>query len=235
MSPAPFRRHRALALLATHWPALQGGEPLELASLAAILGAVEPGLQVVRQTPAHRSYEAAVAAGEVPTRVGSWHDVFNVLAFASFPTAKLALHRRVLALQHERRARQALAGSRANDRGREEDALALLDECALVIAGRPDAIAAYEAAELGPLDALDSVVHAMGVRARVLGHALHEHLVLERPPISTTRVTVALAGEFSWARVDAALAERIAAGGFPQPQRAARLPWPDARIDAWLD
>lgn len=234
--PGPFRRHRALALLAERWPALADDEPLELAGLDEILAAVEPTLRVVRQHPKGPSYEEAVAQGEVPTRAGSWHDVFNVLAFAAFPRAKQALHRRMHALQQARRAARE-PGSRGNDRSREEDALALLDECSLIVIGDASAIAAYERAEhdsLASLDRLDHIVRTMGVRARVLGHALHEHLVHDRPTIHVLRVTLALPHP-SWALADARLAERIAAGGFPAPTRDGRLPWPDPRIDAWLE
>lgn len=235
---SPFHRHRALALLAERWPALARDTPLELAALDSILAAAVPSLRVVRQQPKGPAYEVAVAQGEVPTRAGSWHDVFNVLAFACFPHAKQALHARMLALQHARRSARE-PGSRHNDRSREEDALALLDECSLIVIGTPAAIAAYEAAEhdtLAPagLDQLDHVVRTHALRARVLGHALHEHLVHERPPIHVLRVTLPLPDP-TWPAADTLLAERIASGGFPAPTRSGRLPWPDARLDAWLD
>ncbi|MFV8755722.1 DUF3025 domain-containing protein [Nannocystaceae bacterium ST9] len=210
-------------------------EPLAPERLDALLASATSTWRVVRQAQGQRGYEAAVLAGEIPTRAGSWHDVFNVLAFARFPASKQALHRRVGELQVARRERARAAGSRANDRSREEDALALIDECAVVLAGSPDALATYERVQAEPLAAIDRVIRERGIRVRVLGHALHEHLVLERPPISTTLVTVGVEGEFEWSRVDAALAGRIAEGGFPIPQRAARLPWPDPRVDAWLE
>jgi hypothetical protein len=237
--PTAFHRHRALALLAERWPALAAAAPLELDVLAAHLAAAVPTLRVVRQQPKGPAYEVAVAQGEVPTRAGSWHDVFNVLAFAGFPHAKQALHARMLALQHARRSARE-PGTRHNDRSREEDALALLDECSLIVIGSAAGIAAYEAAEPDALDdptaldRLDQIVHAHDLRARVLGHALHEHLVHARPPIHVLRITLALP-EPRWPLADLALAERIAGGGFPAPPRKGRLPWPDARIDRWLE
>jgi hypothetical protein len=236
--PTAFHRHRALAVLAERWPALATDAPLELDALDALLAAVDPTLRVVRQQPKGPAYEVAVAQGEVPTRAGSWHDVFNVVAFASFPHAKRALHARMLALQHARRSARE-PGTRHNDRSREEDALALLDECSLIVIGSEAGIAAYEAAEpdtLGPdtLDHLDHIVHTHALRARVLGHALHEHLVHARPPIHILRITLALPDP-RWPLADLALAARITAGCFPAPPRKGRLPWPDARIDRWLD
>lgn len=59
-----------------------------------------------------------VEGGVVPTRVGSWHDFLNALVWATFPQAKLALHRR----QH------AIVVPSAPRRTTEGDALAMLDE-----------------------------------------------------------------------------------------------------------
>ncbi len=229
-----WHRHRSLALLAAVWPELASEQPPARERLAELLERASPGWRVI-EPPQKCAYEALVASGQIPTRAGSWHDVFNVVAFAQFPTAKRALHGRVGALQVARRSLAAARGSRANDRGREEDALALIDECSVVLAGSSEAIAAYEQVQAGPIERIDEVIRASGIRARVLGHALLEHLVLERPAISTTVVTVGLSGSFDWAAVDEALAERIASGGFPVPQRAARLTWPDPLVDAWLE
>lgn len=230
-----WQRQRALAVLADVWPELGSGEQPSRELLGELLGRVTSTWQLVRPSPAHTNYEQAVAAGSIPTREGSWHDVFNVLAFARFPLTKQALHGRVGELQVARRERARAQGSRANDRSREEDALAIIDECSLVLAGSPEAIAAYEQVQAGPLETIDRVIRSEGIGVRVLGHALHEHLVLERAAISTTVVTVTIAGPLDWSRADAALALRIARGDFPAPQREPRLPWADPLVEAWLD
>jgi hypothetical protein len=172
-----------------------------------------------------------VSEGAVPTREGSWHDVFNVLAFIGFPRAKLALHRRVLEL---RRARAA-AGAPAGVRSREEDALALLDEGSLVIAGPPAAIAALdEARRDGSLTGIDAVVRGHGLVAWVLGHALLEHLVLDRAPIGAGLLTLPLREPPTLAAIDHALAEQISGGGFPVPRTSPTVPWPDPTVDGWI-
>jgi len=187
--------------------------------------------RLVAPAEAPAGYEPAVAEGAVPTREGSWHDVFNVLAFIAFPRAKLALHRRVLALRTTR----AAAGAPAGVRSREEDALALLDEGSLVIAGPPAAIAALdEARRGGSLPRIDRVIRAHGLVAWVLGHALLEHLVLERAPIGAGILTMPLAEPPTLAAVDRTLAERISAGDFPVPCTSPTLPWPDPTVDGWL-
>lgn len=230
VDPSPWRRHRALRLLARAWPELAAGQPPSRATLAGWLAGAGP-LRAIAPAEAPDGYELAVLEGAVPTREGSWHDVFNVLAFIAFPRAKPALHRRVLALQRARKA----AGAPAGVRSREEDALALLDEGSLVIAGAPAAIAALdEARSEGSLPRIDEVVRAQGLMVRVLGHALHEHLVLDRP-IRAGVVTLALHEPPTPATVDHALAERISCGGFPTPCIWPTLPWPDPWVDAWID
>jgi hypothetical protein len=228
---SPWHRHRALRVLAEAWPELAAASPPSRATLARRVALTGSRLRLVAPAEAPAGYELAVSEGAVPTREGSWHDVFNVLAFVAFPRAKLALHRRVLALQRAR----AAAGEPAGVRSREEDALALLDEGSLVIAGPSEAIAALdEARREGPLPRIDAVMRAHGLVARVLGHALLEHLVLERAPIGAGVLTLPLHEPPTLPAVDRALAGRISAGGFPVPCTSPTLPWPDPRVDAWL-
>jgi hypothetical protein len=222
-----WRRHRALSLLVEAWPEIEGEEPPARAVLEALLERANAGWTLASQAEAVEGYEAAVVQGRIPTREHSWHDVFNILAFVTFPHAKAALHRRCLELRRERDGK--------SPRSREEDALALIDETSLVVAGTAEAIAAFEHARPGRVIAeLDHVIRGQGIRTFVLGHALLEHLVLERPPVGAGVVTVALAGAASLEQVDRALAERIAAGGFPRPQMSPTLPWPDPVVESWL-
>jgi Protein of unknown function (DUF3025) len=235
VDPSPWHHHRALGVLARAWPELDAEAPPSRATLARWLAQAGSDALVVAPADAPEGYEPAVVRGEIPTREGSWHDVFNVLAFIAFPRAKPALHHRALALQRARKA----AGGPAGVRSREEDALALIDEGALVFAGSPEAIAALETARrAGPAVAvggIDEVIRTHGVVVRVLGHALLEHLVLGRPPIGAGVLPLALAEPPTNTAIDRALAERIAAGGFPTPCLSPNVPWPDPRVDAWLD
>jgi hypothetical protein len=230
---SPWRRHRALRVLAHAWPELAAASPPSRAVLARWLAHTggAPLLRLVAPAEAPTGYEPAVSEGAVPTREGSWHDVFNVLAFVAFPRAKLALHRRVLALRLARTA----AGAPAGVRSREEDALALLDEGSLVIAGPPESIAALDQARHeGSLPRIDAVMRAHGLVAWVLGHALLEHLVLERAPIGAGLLTLPLREPPTPAALDRVLAERISAGGFPVPCTSPTVPWPDPTVDGWI-
>lgn len=231
MDRSPWRRHRALRVLAREWPELAVASPPPRPTMSRWLAQAGSTLRLVAPAEAPAGYEPAVSEGAVPTREGSWHDAFNVLAFIAFPRAKLALHRRVLTLQRAR----AAAGAPAGVRSREEDALALLDEGSLVIAGPPAAIAALdEARHEGSLPGLDAVMRTHGLVVRVLGHALLEHLVLERRPIGAGVLTLPLLEPPTLAAIDRALDERISVGGFPMPCTSPTLPWPDPTVDGWI-
>lgn len=225
MSSSPWRRHRALAILIETWPELDGDQPPTRAVLAGIVERAGLGWTLVEQ--AVGGYEAAVVDGRIPTRERSWHDTFNVLAFVGFPRAKAALHRRCLELQRARVGKPP--------RSREEDALTLIDETSLVFAGTAEAIAALQQArEDRVLAKIDRVVRAHGIRVFVLGHALLEHLALDRPPIGAGVLAITIEGPVDRPQLDRALAERITTGGFPRPQLSPTLPWPDPIVDSWL-
>jgi hypothetical protein len=70
-----------------------------------------------------RYYELHIAGtGEVETRPRNWHDLFNALAWITYPRAKAAINAQHVALLAER------GESEARHRGPERDALTLFDE-----------------------------------------------------------------------------------------------------------
>jgi hypothetical protein len=81
-------------------------------------------------------YDARIVNDRVvPTRPRMWHDFLNALVWATFPEAKLALHRR----QHAAIEKWIPPGATQlpNARTREQDALALIDEGGvLLVAGQ---------------------------------------------------------------------------------------------------
>lgn len=173
-------------------------------------------------------YEGKVAElHEVPTRLDDWHDLFNALAFISFPRAKWALHNRQFVRMRERISptTRRLPGART----REQDALSLLDEGGLVVAVPEamfgDAPSDFDAFERWMLD-----LHRAGTAQAVpFGHALFEHLVLGRddmagtvvllPVPSMPRSAVELRG-----MLDSLLAERLSCPSeFMEPSRARGL------------
>ncbi len=129
-----------------------------------------------------------VERGEVPTRRDDWHDLFNALAFFTFPRAKYALHARQYALLRARL--KPDAWRLPNARTREQDALVLFDEGGLCVAVAPAAVelvaAGVAASDEGALRA--AILRGMA-QVVPFGHALYEHLAAGLPcPLGTAHV-----------------------------------------------
>jgi hypothetical protein len=230
IDPRVWHRHPALAIVARCFPSCAKTTPPTRAQLQTLSDRSGHGWRLVEAIEVTGSYETAVADGRIPVRDGSWHDVFNVLSFARFPRAKMALHARVLALQEQRQG----AGTRV--RSREEDALTLLDEAVIVIGGRERGVRRLnEARAANELDAIEACMRDEGLVVTVFGHALLEHLVYERPPIGAgvLPLVVAEAALLGLASVDVQLADAIREGRFERPMFGPSLPWPDERVQTW--
>ena len=76
-----------------------------------------------------RHYEMRIAqSGEVETRLASWHDLFNALAWATWPRTKARINAQHAAMLEEGGAAEALR------RSPERDALTLFDEGGVIVA-----------------------------------------------------------------------------------------------------
>ena len=124
-----------------------------------------------------RDYEAGIlASGCVPSRPDNLHDLFNALVWLRFPAFKAALNVRHVAAMH---------GEAGTERGRQRDALTVLDESGVWVlsteAGFLDMLARRE---WEPLfwDRRDAVERAM--RFVVVGHALLEKVLAPYPAIT---------------------------------------------------
>lgn len=147
-------------------------------------------------------YDARIATrAEVPTRERDWHDLFNVLCFATFPLVKHALHARQYAAL--RRRVEPGAATLPGSRTREQDALTLFDEGGVIVAASPRWAAQLVAAGdgLGAALALAPVDAELAVIA--VGHALYEHLVEGLMMPGARAMVCALEG--TWPRDDAAV------------------------------
>ncbi|MBK7399182.1 MAG: DUF3025 domain-containing protein [Myxococcales bacterium] len=127
--------------------------------------------------------ERIYAKGEVPSRSRTWHDFFNMLVWRSFPALKRAInHRQRVALQaHVEPGVPKLPSART----REMDSLAMLDEGGLLLvtrAGAPDLDAAIDE---GDAATVGEAVRRGDARALLIGHAIHEHLVLRTDLVRT--------------------------------------------------
>lgn len=133
-----------------------------------------------------RDYEVAIyREGRVPTRPGSWHDLFNALAWLTFPRAKATLNR----LHYE-------ATVRAPDRrvrGTARDVLTLFDEGGVIVASADatlgSLLAAFEWKRLF-WSRRDEVRAAM--RFLVFGHAIHEQALAPYKGVTAKALVVPL-------------------------------------------
>jgi hypothetical protein len=122
-------------------------------------------------------YDARITlAREVPTRERDWHDVLNMLCFATFPHSKLALHARQYTVLTERLDEHTTR--LPNRRTPEQDTLTLLDEGGVIVAVSGEAALQLQAADPQARETLAGQLHEQRA-ARVIpfGHALYEHLV----------------------------------------------------------
>lgn len=136
------------------------------------------------------SYDGRVVLlGEVPCLVESYHDFFNVLAWAAFPRSKRALHARQL-----RAFEGVLAAGPSrlpNRRTREQDALTLFDEGGAVIAAAAEPF-----------------------RVVLFGHGLMDHIGFRPTPVGSAAFELStgdgtLRGRQLFDAVDRALSKRL--------------------------
>lgn len=160
---APFSR----LLEAAQWPSIE--------ALNAVLPLSEK--QLVEQDAAlladGRHYEQRIAeTGQIATRACNWHDLFNALVWARYPSIKRALNSRQC--QHIQQ-----VGPQA--RNRAQAALTQFDESGVIVRVRdPHLLAAWDAHDWQALfvqGAGQWVSGEIGVAA-VIGHALMEQALL---------------------------------------------------------
>jgi len=155
-----------------------GGGPLQFVPQEAKMG--EP-------------YEKRVFVyGNVLTRNGNWHDLFNALVWISFPKTKAAINR------HHFREMQARKSGEA--RGPVRDVLTLFDESGVVIASSDaslsELITGFQWKNLF-WNRREDVVR--GMRFHLFGHALYEKALDPYKGVTGKSVIVDVsAAEFEW-------------------------------------
>ena len=177
------------ALLARHSPRLsvQSGQPLRFV-------AQEPGRLGFESQYEPRCY----LTGEVQTRLGNWHDLFNAMAWLTFPKAKAAINaRHYLALKNADQA----SGSQ---RGRVRDMATLLDESGVIVVCADAALAelmrSFQWKELF-WQHREQVRSAMGFY--LFGHGLYEKALQPYVGMTGQGLILLVPTEFfSWALAD---------------------------------
>ena len=201
-------------LPAGRWPSLDdlnslaGDIRTERGNALRFVRAAGPGDRTRR-----RYYELHIdETGEVETRPGNWHDLFNALAWISFPRAKARINAQHVAIFEARGAGEALRRSPARD------ALTLFDEGGVVVASSDAAFFrmiedfAWKALFWEQREALRRHVCFMA-----FGHSLHEKALAPHLGMVAKAVFVPVEASFhaapqagQVAHLDAALAAHFA-------------------------
>ena len=193
-----------------------------------------------------RYYELRIAeTGEVETRVENWHDLFNALAWITYPKAKAAIN-----AQHAAMLREG-GEAEARRRSPERDALTLFDEGGVAVASTsPELMRLIVDFEWKQLFWSRRAELAAKMRFVGFGHAMYEQAL--EPYIGMVAKTVFVpVGELFFmlplesqvAQVDALLAAHFAnRARFQSPKMMAPMPvlgvpgWhPDTDREAYYD
>jgi hypothetical protein len=174
-------------------------------------------LRFVAQATGKLSFEAqyeprCYLKGEVQTRAGNWHDLFNALVWLAFPQSKAAINtRHYLAMTSG-----ADAGG-SSQRGRARDLLTLLDESGVIVpCADPELAQMLRDFRWKDLFWRERARLHTGMDFYIYGHGLHEKAL--RPYIGMTGQGLILTvehGFFGWplarrlAHLDSMLAEYL--------------------------
>jgi hypothetical protein len=152
-------------------------EAADLDALAAQHGVLSGGGAPLRfvdaEVSARRDFDSRYEVriyreGAVPTRRANWHDLFNALAWISFPRTKAALNRRhFLEMQ---------AGDGGRPRTRARDVLTLFDESGIVVVCADPALARL----LREFRWKDLFWTGRGAVNRAMGFFIFGHAILEK-------------------------------------------------------
>jgi hypothetical protein len=193
-----------------------GGRPVRFVAPGSPREAGRPG------------YEQRIAgSGEVETRPGNWHDLFNALAWLAYPRAKAAINAQHAAL--------LAAGGEAETRRRspERDALTLFDEGGVAVASQSASLLRLIVDhEWKTLFWTRREELAAKVRFLAFGHSLFEKaldpftgIVAKTVFLPVDELFPVLPPEAQVARVDELLAAHFASRTrFPAPRAMAPIP-----------
>ena len=196
-----------------------------------------------------RQYEVRIYRdGEVPTRSGNVHDLFNALVWLGFPRTKAQLNRRHYESLMTRPGEQGAAGAdsgsrgtpRAADRSRgtPRDVLTLFDESGVIVAcSEPELTGLLEGFEWKALFWSRRAEVQRAMRFFLFGHGIHEKALRPFKGITAKALVLAVSPGFCSMPLDLQLAEadERAAQWFSQPLGSTRMfaPLPILGVPGW--
>jgi hypothetical protein len=135
--------------------------------------------------------------GEVSTRENSWHDLFNALTWCRLPNLKAAMNAR----HHDE-----LGPERGGRRGKLRDALTLLDESGVIVAGsNPDVLQALVNRDWNAAFVTHRAAWHSELQVLVSGHALLEKFLNPYKSMTAHALILHTSQLASWEQLDVQL------------------------------
>jgi hypothetical protein len=165
--------------------------------------------------------------GEVSTRENSWHDLFNALVWCRLPRLKAAMN----ALHYAN-----LDGEKGGNRGKLRDALTLLDESGVIVAGsNPDVLQALVSRDWHTAFVTHRAVWHSELQVLVCGHGLLEKFLNPYKSVTAHALILHTTHLVSWEQLDERLGASLGdrqlfdspAGLSPLPLMGIPGWWPD--------
>lgn len=172
----PLRHSAQLLAHRLDWPDLDDYQRIIDAATSPILSASGALLKVVPQLAKSNLFEDKYEPriylhGALQARSQDWHDLFNVLVWATFPKTKAALNQR----HYQAALRRAANPLRTGNRSRIEDALTLLDEGGVIVAtSNPQLFELLQYRQWKELFWHRRALVLASMNAFLFGHALYE-------------------------------------------------------------
>lgn len=242
----PLLEVLAPALVRAPWPRGPDAEWPGLADYQALLDALPQApatatgarLRVVPQADSRGDWQAGYEpriylSGELQTRTENWHDLLNLLAWASFPRAKAALNRRHYALQRTRAAAHVSQASGARQpRSPAQDALTQFDESGVIVAcAEPELAELLRTFQWKALFWERRAAVKTGMACYLFGHGLMEKALAPYRGMTGKGLLVPVAASFfalplaeRVAHLDRAVADALEAGRLSRPADLAPVP-----------
>jgi len=132
--------------------------------------------------------------GEVSTRENTWHDLFNALAWCRLPKLKAAMNARHY---------EELSPERDGNRGKLRDALTLLDESGVIVAGsNPDVLQALVRRDWNAAFVIHRAAWRSELQVLVCGHGLLEKFLNPYKSMTAHALILHTARLASWEQLD---------------------------------
>lgn len=210
LAPEPFPDTRALNRLLSRETSCQEGAAVRFVPAACL-----PGVPYERHI---------FETGEVSTRENNWHDLFNALVWCRLPHLKTVMN----SLHYEN-----LDDEKDGRRGKVRDALTLLDESGVIVAGsNPAALEALARRDWNAAFVTHRAAWSRDLQVLICGHSILEKFLEPYKAITAQALFLHTPGPIPARQLDILLAASLRAGRLAD-STACLSPLPLMGIPGW--